>query len=92
MQISHISKEYQLAKNVFIDDIPYAEISLGTAIKIGYMCEKKAMIFPIYLEMDGEYRKLQIGKTCIFEVSGVEITGVRIPNGIKFTLDYICEQ
>ena len=90
-QISHISKEYQLAENILIDDVLYAEIPLGTAIKIGYMCERKAMIFPIYLKIDGEYRKFQIGKTRIFEVSDVEITGVRIPNGIKFTFDYICD-
>ena len=90
-QLSHISKEYQLAETLFIDNISYVEIPLGKAIKIGYMCEEKAKIFPIYFEIDGEYRPFRIGKTRIFEVSGVEISGVRIPNGIKFTFDYICD-
>ena len=101
-QISHISKEYVLAESffeeVFLEDDPdlmkviqYVEIPLGKAIKIGYMCEEKAKIFPIYLEIDGEYKKFQIGKTRIFEVSDVEISGVRIPNGIKFTVDYISD-
>ena len=90
-QISNLSDAYKNALVKEIDGQDYKTIDLEKTIKIGYMCEPKAMILPIYLKIDGEYKKFQIGKTRIFEVSDVEISGVRIPNGIKFTFDYICD-
>lgn len=90
-QISNLSDIYKSAPIENIDGQDYKTVDLEKTIKIGYMCEPKAMILPIYLKIDGEYKKFHIGKTRIFEASDIEVSGVRIPNGISFTFDYICE-
>ena len=90
-QITHLSDEYKNGNTIQIDDLEYSELELGKIVKFGYMCEPKAMVFPIYLKIDGEYKKFQIGKTRILEASEIEISGIRVPKGIEFTLDYICD-
>ena len=76
-------------KNGTVTD-DYVELKLGNVVKFGYTCEEKGTIYPIYLKMNGVYEKFKIGKTCIFEIaSDVGITHVKVPSGIKFTIDYI---
>ena len=59
--------------------------------KLGYICEPRGIIFPIALEVNGEYKTFELGKTGIFEVTPEifgedteiipKITGVRVPIG-----------
>lgn len=86
-QYSNFSEEVQNATP--IDG--YIELDLGYAIKFGYTCEEKGIIYPIYLKMNGIYTKFKVGKTGIFEIStDVGIEGIKVPEGIKFTVDYVC--
>jgi len=73
--------------------------------KLGYVCEPRGIIFPIYLQVNGEYKEFELGKTGMFEVTPEifggdteiipKITGVRVPvgevgtNPINFKLDYM---
>lgn len=85
-QITNFSKVVQEAE--VIDN--YFELDLGQVVKFGYICEIKGIIHPIYLKMDGEYVQFNMGKTGIFEITtDVEITGIKVPVGISFTIDYI---
>ena len=86
-QVSNFSDEVQKA----ISTDGYIELNLGHAIKFGYICEEKGIEFPIYLKMNGKYEKVKIGKTCTFEISNdVGITHIKVPEGINFTVDYVC--
>lgn len=60
------------------EDIYYKEITqstLGSRIhKMGYICEPKGMIYPIFLTINGEEKEIQIGKTGMFEFQPEEYT------------------
>ena len=72
-------------------------------IKLGYCCEEKGVIYPIFLKDTGDYNEFKLNERCMFEVdpqrfnnepkkekrNNVIITGVEVPVGINFTLDYI---
>lgn len=75
-------------------------------LKLGYCCESKGIIYPIFLEMDNSYKQIKIGKDGMYEmqpenwvdnsdiepedrITDIIITGVRVPNNINFTLDYV---
>lgn len=99
-----ISQGTDVQKTIYIGNtkyitILYKELSANlltgsnTPInKLGYVCEPRGIIFPIYLEVNGEYKEFELGKTGMFEVTpeifgeeGTEIipkiTGVRVPIG-----------
>ena len=85
-QITNFSKVIQDAE--VVDN--YIELDLGQVVKFGYICEAKGIIHPIYLKIDGEYVKFQMGKTGMFEIAtDVAITDIKVPAGISFTIDYI---
>ena len=68
----------------------YIELELGNVIHFGYICEAKGIRFPIYLKMNGIYEQFLIGKTGMFEVTvDAGITGIKVPSGVSFTIDYI---
>ena len=53
----------------FVDE----EIEYKTALsnveilKLGYCCSQNGIIYPIFLEMDGEYIQINMGKDCMYE-------------------------
>ena len=68
----------------------YIELDLGHVVKFGYICETKGLQFPIYLKIDGDYVEFKMGKTGMFEINtDIDITGIKVPHGISFTIDYI---
>ena len=98
-----ISQGTDVQKTIYIGNIKYItvlykELSVNlltgsnTPInKLGYICEPRGIIFPIALEVNGEYKTFELGKTGIFEVTPEifggdteiipKITGVRVPIG-----------
>lgn len=85
-QITNFSNIIQEAE--VVDN--YIELDLGHVVKFGYICETKGLQFPIYLKIDGGYVKFKIGKTGMFEINtDIDITGIKVPSGISFTIDYI---
>lgn len=85
-QITNFSNIVQEAE--IVDN--YIELDLGHVVKFGYICETKGLHFPIYLKIDNDYVEFKIGKTGMFEINtDVDITGIKVPNGISFTIDYI---
>ena len=61
-------------------------------IKLGYCCEEKGVIYPIFLKDTGDYKEFKLNEKGIFELDSkdnVIITGVEVPIGINFTFDYI---
>lgn len=91
LNIKQICPMSSIYKNAPVED-GYRTIEINNIIKLGYMCEEKAQDLPIYLKINGTYEKFYIGKTRIFEVSNVNISGIKLPDNIYFTLDYICEE
>ena len=86
------------------EEILYKTAIEGTEIvKLGYCCEPKGFIYPIFLQMNGKYQEIKIGKNGMYEMqienwkteddeeekSDVIVTGVRVPANINFTLDYV---
>lgn len=73
-------------------------------IKFGYCCEEKGFYYPLFIQNKNEedFKPIILSSNCIFELtpSTVEkdaeealekqviITGIKVPVGIKFTLDY----
>jgi hypothetical protein len=75
-------------------------------LKLGYCCEEKGHIYPIFLEMNGKYEIIRLWKNGIYEMqpeqftnandsdaeeetTDVIVTGVMVPAGIDFVLDYV---
>lgn len=61
-------------------------------VKLGYCCEEKGVIYPIFLKDIEDYKEFKLNERCIFELDSkdnVIITGVEVPMGINFTFDYI---
>jgi hypothetical protein len=71
-------------------------------LKLGYCCEEIGVSYPIFLENHGEYIRINLSNRGIYELEperfenikeevkrNVIITGVRVPVGISFTLDYV---
>ena len=86
-QFTNSSKEVQEAPV----NNGYIELELGDVIKFGYICEERGIYSPIYLKMNGAYTSFKIGKTGMFEISSdVGISGIKVPEGINFTIDCIC--
>ena len=89
LNIKQITNFSEIVQNAEVVD-GYFELDLGQVVKFGYICEAKGIIRPIQLKMNGKYEKFMLGKTGIFEIStDVGITGIRVPTGISFTIDYI---
>ena len=90
LNIKQLTNFSKIVEDAPVGDDNYIELDLGQVVKFGYICEMKGIIHPIYLKIDGEYVKFQIGKTGMFEIAtDVEITGIKVPAGISFTIDYI---
>lgn len=72
-------------------------------IKLGYCCEEKGVIYPIFLKSDTEYKQFKLNESGMFELDpvrykdnptkekthNVNVTGVKVPVGIEFTFDYV---
>lgn len=71
-------------------------------LKLGYCCEEVGILYPIFLENHGEYIRINLSNRGMYELDperfedikeevkkNVIITGVRVPVGISFTLDYV---
>lgn len=72
--------------------------------KMGYCCEVKAISFPIFLTINNKETMFEIGKTGMFEfqnetwkdINGdniertalVEVSEIKVPTGLNFTIDY----
>ena len=90
-----------------VENVTYiTALSNVSILKLGYCCEPKGIIYPIFLETNGSYKEIKIGKDGMYEMqpeewtnvndqdaeratTDVVITGVRVPAGVEFTLDYI---
>ena len=94
IQLNPLTSEYCGENRVveIIDGIPYVVIELKKTNQFAYMCEEQDREIPIYLKVNNEYQKFIIGKTHILAAKDIEITGIKIPDEIKFTFDYICEE
>ena len=52
-----------------VEDVEYATAINGASIiKLGYCCEPKGAIYPIFLEVNGSYKQFQIGRDGMYEV------------------------
>lgn len=49
-------------------------------LKLGYCCENKGIIYPIFLQMNGTYKQFQIGKNGIYEMQPENWKNVNDPN------------
>lgn len=79
----------------------------GNMVKFGYCAANpKAIGYPIYFTIKGEEKKVLIGKTGMFEVNienyydyseetyktiKPQITEIKVPKEIPFSLDYVIE-
>lgn len=89
LNIKQITNFSEIVKNTEVID-NYIELDLGNVVKFGYICETKGLQFPIYLKIDGDYVEFKMGKTGMFEINtDIDITGIKVPSGISFTIDYI---
>ena len=85
-QITNFSPIIQDSK--IVDN--YYELELGNVKHFGYICEAKGIGLPIYLKTNGSFKPFLIGKTGVFEITvDTGITGIKVPAGISFTIDYI---
>ena len=91
-QITNFSDVIKNAPKEKIDGKEYYVLNLGHVVKFGYICEQKGLHFPIYLKMDNDFVKFNIGKTGMLEVaSDVGITGIKVPKKVSFTVDYVID-
>ena len=89
-QITNFSNTIKTAPIEEINNKKYYVLELGEVVKFGYVCEREGLHFPIYLKMNNEFKKIFVGKTGIFEITeDVSITGIKVPLGISFTIDYV---
>lgn len=58
-------------------------------IKLGYCCENKGLMYPIFLEINGSYKEFQIGKTGMFEMSPEEWINVNDINSEEKTSNVV---
>jgi hypothetical protein len=74
----------------------YATVLDGyNIVKLGYCCEPKGFVFPIFLSINGnDYKQFYIGSNGMFECQRENdeddflITGVKVPVDISFKLDF----
>ena len=97
-QINKLSEEVINAKTFEIEIKPdekihYIQLDIEGIVKFGYICEDNGIGLPIFLKIDGEYKRFEIGKTGMYEASNILIDGIRIPCGeekdFTFTFDYV---
>lgn len=51
------------------EDVEYVQVIANVdVIKLGYCCEPKAFIYPIFLKMHDTYHQIQIGKDGMYEM------------------------
>lgn len=91
-QITNFSEE---VKNAVVDENGYITLEIPNIVKFGYICENRGIGLPIYLKINGEYQKFEIGKTGMYEASDIDVDGIKIPIGkdkdkdFNFTFDYV---
>jgi len=70
-------------------------------LKMGYCCEPRGILYPIYIYINGAYREIRIGKNGIYEFQpeqwrnnkdgeliNIIVSKVQVPLDVKFTLEY----
>lgn len=91
-----------------LNDIEYVEVLGGLEIiKLGYCCETRGNVYPIYLTIDGQPVEINISSSGMYEfqpelwtdindtsdqnqyTTNIVVTSVKLPKGIRFTLDYV---
>lgn len=100
-----MADEYKLNyKQITHYDLPttasdYVEILVNVDLmSFGYCCPVAYIDKPIYLNLNGAYNKIEIGKTGMYELHSdtmdkiLDIYGVKVPKDVPFTVDYIERQ
>lgn len=107
--VTHLVKVARRENDGTIKIVPinkkYKTAVTGVSIaKLGYCCEQRGIDFPIFLQINGSWEEIQIGKEGMYEMqpetyldensddgyktSTVRVTAVQVPDDIRFTLDY----
>jgi len=75
----------------FIDEEVEYKTALSNVeiLKLGYCCSQDGIIYPIFLEMDGEYHQINIGKECMYEFQPETWKNVNDEEPIQKTSDVI---
>lgn len=94
-----VLKSFGLPDNTRKENIEYAIFDLqGQVRKIGYSCPLMYIDYPIFLVVNGEEKRIVIGKTGIYEAQfettplreeiTFEISKVLLPVDVDFIFDY----
>lgn len=64
-----------------VEDIDYiTAIENTNIVKFGYNCEASAILYPIFLQINGEYKEFQVGKNGMYEFQPEFFKNINEPN------------
>ena len=72
------------------ETVPYkTALSNIQILKLGYCCEPKGALYPIFLEINGSYKEIKIGRDGIYEMQPETWTNINDSNAEEKTSNVI---